>query len=60
MEKRKTSVNGRDYVLHLRLHHGATTRCGRVAKLVNCSASDDPEEMICRICWRHRERDRAK
>jgi hypothetical protein len=47
---RKTSVRGRDYLLHIR--DGARTLCGRMAAKVNCFAQTPAEitEEACRAC----------
>jgi hypothetical protein len=49
----KTSVGGRDYVLHIA--DGDRTLCGRLAERVNCDRGTATDEEICRACLRKRQ-----
>lgn len=51
---RKTSTEGKNYVLHLRHPVSAFTFCGRRAADVNCGIGTENEEAICRSCLKKR------
>lgn len=54
-KRRRTSVAGRDYVLHL-TDGAALTLCGRRRLDVNCSTGKDPDETLCMACVAARSR----
>jgi hypothetical protein len=54
---RRTSVSGRNYVLHIR--NGVRTWCGRYCVDVNCASLNESErdpdsETLCRACRKAR------